>query len=440
MNFEQNNDLPSILERLFSLHRFGIKPGLERTLSLLELLDNPHKKFPSIHVAGTNGKGSTCSMLASILTEAGYRTGLYTSPHIRNFNERIRINGEPISNEDIARFALPLLGESEKAPTTFFEITTAMAFAYFAEQQVDIAIIETGLGGRLDSTNVLAPTVSIITSIDLDHVQYLGFTLESVTREKAAIIKHNTPAIVAEPRNILRPIFNYRAKEVNAPICFVHDNYTSNLISWNKDFSMNVTIHTPMGTLENIKCSIAGTHQVSNIYAVLSALDSFKNTFPVSEESIRLGLEFIGKNTGLSARIQLLRVNPPLVIDVGHNPAGLLKFIETLGLCGYSNEKWNIIFGVMADKNVEEMLTILKPITAHLFATSPKYERALSAKDLSEKAQSIGITNIRVFNSVSTAVTAAIETNKPTIIVGSFYLADEAIGELSNYSFGLLKK
>ena len=166
MNFDNTVDLVSILKRLFSLHRFGIKPGLERTLLLLETLDNPHTKFTSIHVAGTNGKGSTCSMLAAILTSAGYRTGLYTSPHIREFNERIRVNGQPISDEDIARFAIPLLDESENAPTTFFEITTAMAFAYFAEQKVDIAIIETGMGGRLDSTNVLSPIASIITSID----------------------------------------------------------------------------------------------------------------------------------------------------------------------------------------------------------------------------------------------------------------------------------
>ncbi|MBI3259291.1 MAG: bifunctional folylpolyglutamate synthase/dihydrofolate synthase, partial [Ignavibacteriae bacterium] len=204
MTFVNQTDISEILTRLFSLHRFGIKPGLERTLSLLELLENPHTKFPSIHVAGTNGKGSTSSMLAAILTAAGYKTGLYTSPHIREFNERIRINGVPISDVDIARFAVPLLDESEKASTTFFEITTVMAFAYFAEQKVDIAIIETGLGGRLDSTNVILPEVSIITSIDLDHTQYLGLTLESITGEKAAIIKPETPVVIAEPRTTLR--------------------------------------------------------------------------------------------------------------------------------------------------------------------------------------------------------------------------------------------
>lgn len=440
MSFTPTHDITSILTRLFSLHRFGIKPGLERTLSLLELLGNPHTQFPSIHVAGTNGKGSTCSMLAAVLTAAGYKTGLYTSPHIREFNERIRINGRQISDEDIARLALPLLAESEKAHTTFFEITTAMAFAYFAEQKVDIAIIETGLGGRLDSTNVLSPIVSIITSIDFDHTQYLGLTLGSIAGEKAAIIKPNTPALIAEPRLVLRNIFTKRAEEVNAPISFIHDTYSFEIKRWDPDFSMEINVQTPSRRVMNLKCSVAGDHQIHNILSAIAALDTINDNFPTDEIALRHGLENINSLSGLAARIQLVRDEPPLVIDVGHNPAGLRKLVETLSLCGYSDTEWNIVFGVMADKNVEEMLDILKPITAHLFATSPVYDRALPAEELSEKAQDMGITTISTFSSVANAVSDAIASNKPTVIAGSFYLADEAIAELSKYSFGVLKK
>jgi dihydrofolate synthase/folylpolyglutamate synthase len=436
MTFRPSIDISSLLSRLFSLHRFGIKPGLERTLALLELLDNPHTQFPAIHVAGTNGKGSTCSLLASILTAAGYKTGLYTSPHIKNFNERIRINGTPIADEDIARLALPLLNESEKAHTTFFEITTAMAFAYFAEQNVDIAIIETGLGGRLDSTNVLAPLLSIITSIDLDHTQYLGFTLDSITKEKAAIIKQNTPAIIAEPRIALRPIFSNRAKDVSAPILFLHDTYSAEVTAWNPDFSMEMNVQTPNRTFQSLRCNVAGLHQTHNILATLAALDTLSNQFPTTEYDIRRGCEQLQELSGLSARIQLLRANPPLVIDVGHNPAGLRKLVETLALCGYADTQWNVVFGVMADKNVEEMLSILQPITAFLYAAAPLYDRALSADELAEKANSIGI-NATSTTSVANALNSAIAEHKPTLIVGSFYLADEALSELSKYSFGV---
>lgn len=440
MTIENSSDISSILTRLFSLHRFGIKPGLERTLSLLELLDNPHTKFPSIHVAGTNGKGSTCSMLSSVLTAAGYKTGLYTSPHIREFNERIRVNGQPISSDDIARLALPLLDESEKAATTFFEITTAMAFAYFAEQNVDIAVIETGLGGRLDSTNVLTPEVSIITSIDLDHTQYLGLTLESITNEKAAIIKPDTQALIAEPRIKLRPIFAKRAAEVNAPITFIQDDYSAEILGWHRDFSMVVNVQTPFGRIANLQCSVAGYHQINNILAAIAALDTIHYKFPIDEKALRLGLANIGELSGLAARIQLIRNEPPLVIDVGHNPAGLKKLVETLALCGYPDVQWNVVFGVMADKNVEEMLSILKPVTAHLYATAPVYDRALASGELAEKARTIGIRSVTVTDSVAKAVREAITTQNPTLIAGSFYLADEAIVELTKYSFGVLKK
>ncbi|MBI3259964.1 MAG: hypothetical protein HYZ54_10885 [Ignavibacteriae bacterium] len=202
---------------------------------------------------------------------------------------------------------------------------------------------------------------------------------------------------------------------------------------------MEANIQTPTRLIENLKCSVAGNHQINNILAAIAALDVINEEFPTDKLSIRRGLANIGELSGLTARIQLIRDEPPLVIDVGHNPAGLRKLVETLSLCGYKDVQWNIVFGVMADKNVEEMLSILEPITCHLYATSPVYERALSAGELAEKAQTIGIQNITVIDSVAMAVQEAIVSDKPTVIVGSFYLADEAIVELSKYSFGVLK-
>ena len=231
-----------------------------------------------------------------------------------------------------------------------------------------------------------------------------------------------------------------QAEEVRSNLSFVHDIYTSEIVSWNKDFSMNIHINTPSGKIENLECAVAGIHQISNIYAVLSTLELVKDKFPISEQSLRNGLKNIGSFTGLFARIQLIRDNPPLILDVGHNPAGLRKLVETLHLCGYKEIQWNVCFGVMADKNVEEMLSILQPITSQLYAISPKYERALPAQELALKALSLGIKNTEITNSVAEAVRVTMETQNPTIIVGSFYLADEAIVELSKYSFGLLKK
>jgi dihydrofolate synthase/folylpolyglutamate synthase len=218
----QKDSMQDLLHYLFSLHRFGIKPGLERIQFLLSFLDNPETLYPCIHVAGTNGKGSVCSILASILQSAGYKTGLYTSPHIRLFNERIRINGECIPDEDIARLASKMMPEIEKEHTTFFEVTTAMAFAWFAEQNVDIAIIETGMGGRLDATNIIeSPLATIITSIDLDHTEYLGSDLLSIAGEKAGIMKKGSPVIIGESRIELQSFFKSFAIHKQASSCIV---------------------------------------------------------------------------------------------------------------------------------------------------------------------------------------------------------------------------
>ncbi|MBK9249625.1 MAG: bifunctional folylpolyglutamate synthase/dihydrofolate synthase [Ignavibacteria bacterium] len=429
MTSEIKENLAQILEKLFSLHRFGIKPGLERTEMLLDILGNPHRLFPSVHVAGTNGKGSTCSFIAAALTAGGYKVGLYTSPHIHRFNERIRINGCESDDESVVRLARPLLAEAEMQHTTFFEITTAMAFAYFAEQNVDIAIIETGLGGRLDSTNVLSPLVSVITSIDFDHTQFLGLTLKSIAGEKAGIIKKDTPVVIAEPRAELRNIFITKAEQENAPLTFVHDKYSAEILEMHVDFSMDVQITSPDKKFERLKSSLSGNHQLQNILAAIETLNILSSSFPITDSDLRIGFEHVAKFSGIRGRIQLLASNPPLVIDVGHNPACLRQLISTLSLSGYESVKWHIVFGAMADKDIHEMLGILAPITKHLYAATIDYERAMAARDIAAIAHQFEVP-VTEYNDVRSAVLAARTQNEEPLIVGSFFLADEALAAL----------
>ncbi len=427
----QKDSIQDLLNYLFSLHRFGIKPGLDRIQFLLSFLENPETLYPCIHVAGTNGKGSVCSILASILQSAGYKTGLYTSPHIRLFNERIRINGECIPNEDIARLASKLMPEIEKEHTTFFEVTTAMAFAWFAEQNVDIAIIETGMGGRLDATNVIeSPLATIITSIDLDHTEYLGSDLLSIAGEKAGIMKIGSPIIIGESRIELQSFFKSFALHKQASSCIIIDEESSvHSVRYNKDLSMNLDLSIGNQKYVEVKSERAGLHQIRNIQTALLALHEISALFPCDELSIRKGLEFTSLISGIHGRIQLLQTNPPIIIDVGHNPACIKRLLETIDICGYSHNKWQIVFGAMSDKPIQEMLRLFAPYCDVLLACSPNIERAMPASQLALLSKDF-IQDTEYFQSVADAVYKGIDTNKPLLITGSFYLAEEAFHAL----------
>ncbi len=427
----QKDSIQDLLNYLFSLHRFGIKPGLDRIQFLLSFLENPETLYPCIHVAGTNGKGSVCSILASILQSAGYKTGLYTSPHIRLFNERIRINGECIPNEDIARLASKLMPEIEKEHTTFFEVTTAMAFAWFAEQNVDIAIIETGMGGRLDATNVIeSPLATIITSIDLDHTEFLGSDLLSIAGEKAGIMKIGSPIIIGESRIELQSFFKSFALHKQASSCIIIDEESSvHSVLYNKDLSMNLDLSIGNQKYVEVKSERAGLHQIRNIQTALLALHEISALFPCDELSIRKGLEFTSLISGIHGRIQLLQTNPPIIIDVGHNPACIKRLLETIDICGYSHNKWQIVFGAMSDKPIQEMLRLFAPYCDVLLACSPNIERAMPASQLALLSKDF-IQDTEYFQSVADAVYKGIDTNKPLLITGSFYLAEEAFHAL----------
>ena len=432
----QKDSIQDLLHYLFSLHRFGIKPGLERIQFLLSFLDNPETLYPCIHIAGTNGKGSVCSILASILQSAGYKTGLYTSPHIRLFNERIRINGECIPDVDIARLASKLMPEIEKEHTTFFEVTTAMAFAWFAEQNVDIAIIETGMGGRLDATNVMeSPLATIITSIDLDHTEYLGSDLLSIAGEKAGIMKKGSPVIIGESRIELQSFFKSFAIHKQASSCIIINEESSvQSVRYNKDLSMNVDLSIGNQKYVEVKSERAGLHQIRNIQTALLTLHEISALFPCDELSIRKGLAFTSLISGIHGRIQLLQTNPPVIIDVGHNPACIKRLLETINICGYSHHKWQIVFGAMADKPIQEMLGLFAPYCDVLLACSPNIERAMPASQLALLSKDF-IQDTEYFQSVAEAVYKGIDSKKPLLITGSFYLAEEAFHALDTIQF-----
>ena len=432
----QKDSIQDLLNYLFSLHRFGIKPGLDRIQFLLSFLENPETLYPCIHVAGTNGKGSVCSILASILQSAGYKTGLYTSPHIRLFNERIRINGECIPNEDIARLASKLMPEIEKEHTTFFEVTTAMAFAWFAEQNVDIAIIETGMGGRLDATNVMeSPLATIITSIDLDHTEYLGSDLLSIASEKAGIMKKGSPIIIGESRIELLSFFKSFAIHKQASSCIIIDEKSAvHSVLYNRDLSMHIDLSIGNQKYVEVKSERAGLHQIRNIQTALLALHEISELFPCDELSIRKGIEFTSLISGIHGRIQLLQTNPPVIIDVGHNPACIKRLLETIDMCGYSHNKWQIVFGAMSDKPIQEMLGLFAPYCDVLLACSPNIERAMPASQLALLSKDF-IQDTEYFQSVADAVYKGIDSKKPLLITGSFYLAEEAFRALDTIQF-----
>ncbi len=421
-----------ILEELYSFHRFGIKPGLKRTQLLLDHFDNPHSKLKFIHIAGTNGKGSICSMLASILQSAAYKVGLYTSPHLIEFNERIRINGKKIIDEDMLPILEVLLPAAKELDCTFFEITTALAFIYFSKNDVDFAIIETGMGGRYDSTNVVYPLVSIISQIDLEHQEYLGDTLEKIAFEKAGIMKPAVPVVISDTHQELKDIFVNHAEEVGSPIFFTEDWYEITDTRYYEDFSMKINVSDGFKKYEDLLLEKSGNHQKNNLKAVLSAIHYLTKEYEIPDTAIYEGLSHIKLNTGLFGRVEIIRDLPMLILDVAHNPASIKVLTDTLGNSGYVCQFYTIVFGVMADKDIDTILRYLKPYTRKLIITHPKTERAGATEFIESIALKNDFNDIELVADVDKAVERALDIGEQTIIVGSFYTAGEAIKYLKS--------
>lgn len=416
--------LHSLLNELFAMTFHGVKPGLDRISALLDQLDHPERRFPVIHVAGTNGKGSTCSMLASILHHAGYRVGMYTSPHIRRFNERIRVQGAMIDDADIARLARPLMDAAAPIGGTFFEVTTAMALQYFAERRVDVAVIETGLGGRLDATNVVEPLLSVITSIDYDHMEFLGNTLELIAAEKAGIIKDGIPVVIGDTTPHLRAVFDGVAAQRHAPITYAQDVVRVDVDTMRADLTMSVSAIAD-DTLSYYDVDLCGRHQAQNVATVLAALPYLRDVYFIDEAHIREGLRTVRATTGLGGRIQQVRDQPPVVMDVSHNPAGISTLVDTLHACGYQPNTWHVVFGAMSDKDVGGMLQALRPAVATLHVCTPDLPRAMPVKQLLDIARENDIAPVVSHISVAEACGMA-SAMGPTLICGSFHVADEA--------------
>jgi dihydrofolate synthase / folylpolyglutamate synthase len=364
-------------------------PGLERIESLCNYFGNPHKQFRSVHIAGTNGKGSSSHVLAAVLQSAGYKTGLYTSPHLKEFTERIRINGVEISKEEITGFINQHFDFFVSFKASFFEITTLMAFYYFAKEKVDIAIIETGLGGRLDATNIIQPESVLITNIGFDHMQYLGNTLEKIAREKAGIIKERVPVVISEKQKEISSVFETIAKEKYASLCYAQDFCTlENIQAIGKGLQFDCK-HGEYFLFKTLELGLGGLYQEKNVLGVLATLDVLqKKGWIIKEEHIRKGFSQVVTLTGLKGRWQFLQQNPTVLCDTAHNEDGIKYIVQQLKTLSF--EKLYVVLGFVKDKEIEKLLALL-PKEGYYYFTKPSIPRALEAELLYEKAKICGL-------------------------------------------------
>ncbi len=375
-------DIKTALEKLFSMHQFGIKLGLDNINKLLAHIGNPEKNLKAIHVAGSNGKGSTASFIASILVEANYKVALYTSPHYVRFNERIKINGEEISDEYIAGFVESLWDFIEENEPTFFEVTTALAFKYFAEQNIDYAVIETGLGGRLDATNVLNPLISVITTIGLEHTNILGDSLEEIAYEKGGIVKKNIPVVLG-----------YMPEEAEKVLVTISEERHSKVINFKdyvNEFNDHLIVNSNNGLLHLYTSPLPGKHQLRNAAAAVIAV---KNILPkLNDDYVLSGIKSVSDNWKIQGRYEIYNENPKVIFDSAHNADGIKSFIEIFKNEYHIYEKRILIFGVMRDKNIKLMFHTIKDYFDIIFVSNINYERAAKIEELKQIAAEAGLT------------------------------------------------
>ena len=424
--------LAYLYEQLPMFSRIGAaayKKDLHNTIELCKSLGNPQHQFKTVHVAGTNGKGSTCHMLAAIFQQAGYKTGLYTSPHIKAFGERIRINGQMINESFVIDFVVKTKSLYETIQPSFFELTVAMAFEYFAKEKVDIAIIETGLGGRLDSTNIISPILSVITNIGYDHMNLLGNTLPEIAGQKAGIIKQNTPVVIGEILPETKNVFVQEANDKEAPLYFAQGRYvaeyiepTGNLMFCNvKDLLTNTT--------EKLRLDLNGIYQAKNICTVLCVVDQLrKKGYDIPEAALHTALENVKTLTGLRGRWEIVQNHPAIILDVAHNTDGIKQVLFQLKN-NYPTAQIHFVLGFVKDKDVEHVLDLF-PKEAFYYFTNAHIPRALPHEELKNMAAQKELTG-ESFDDVNKAIEAAktkAATNDVIMICGSFFI----IGEVNN--------
>ena len=370
------------------------KEDLTNTIELCKRLDNPQDKFKSIHIGGTNGKGSTSHMLAAVLQIAGYKTGLYTSPHLRDFRERVRINGEMISEQHVIDFVADHQKDFETISPSFFEMTVGLAFDIFAKEKVDIAVIEVGLGGRLDSTNIITPLLSVITNIGWDHMNILGDTLQLIAGEKAGIIKHGVPVIIGEYQPDIANIFLQKAAKEEADISFASDDFevkgervkdkgVSEFLDLEiKDNHSQLTTH-------NLQLDLTGSYQLKNIKTVLSAVEQLREQgFVITDEHLQIALRQVKTLTGLHGRWEVLSTDPLTICDTGHNPEGIQEVLKNIAATPYQH--LHFVIGIVNDKDISKVLSML-PTDATYYFCRPEIPRGLEAENLKQQAADFGL-------------------------------------------------
>jgi dihydrofolate synthase / folylpolyglutamate synthase len=396
------------------------KTDLTNTIALCEHLGNPHTNFKSIHIAGTNGKGSTSHSLAAVLQSAGYKVGLYTSPHLKSFTERIKINGQDIPEDEVVTFVEENKTFLEELQPSFFEMTVGMAFKHFADHQVDIAVVEVGMGGRLDSTNIISPLASVITNIGMDHTQFLGDTLAKIAAEKGGIIKPNTPVVISERNPETEPVFIRIAAEKNAPIIFAEDNFQvkmgEGISNGNREYSAkDRTYHL----------DLAGAYQQKNLAGVLQAIEILRQKgFEIKPEDVEKGLANVTSLTGLKGRWQKLNDKPLTYCDTGHNKEAFQYILQQIQEQDF--ERLHFVLGVVNDKDVQSLLKLFPKDAQYTFC-QPEIPRAMPAEDLAELARLAGIEG-SIVRDVNEAIRATLKKageNDFIFIGGSTFVVAE---------------
>lgn len=419
----------ALLDKIFKAypmyHKIGsaaYKEGLENIEALMDILDHPERKFKAVHIAGTNGKGSVAHLLASYFQERGCKTGLFTSPHLVDFRERIRLNSQMISEETVLAFFDKFKTQFDQLEPSFFEMTTALAFYYFAEQKVDVAVIEVGLGGRLDATNVLSPLLSVITNISLEHTQMLGDSIAKIAAEKAGIIKCKTPVVIGEFNPESFPVFEDLANQKDAPLFLAEDNY-----SFSGDFNdLSVTDVLGNTLYEHLQMPLQGEYQLKNLKTFLQATEVIEELWPAEKDVVPQAIRNMVSNTGFQGRWQVLRREPLTICDVGHNPGGLALTMKQLAQ--YPCRQLRMVFGMVSDKDIDKAVSQL-PQDALYYVCQAKIERALPAAELAERMQQHGL-QCRVAGTVADAFRQANADAAPDDLIfigGSCFVVGELL-------------
>ena len=426
MNYQQTLDY--LFTRLPMFSRIGAaayKADLTNTILLCESLGNPHNKFKSIHIAGTNGKGSTSHMLAAILQTAGYKTGLYTSPHLKDFRERIKVNGTMVSQEFVIDFTEKIKPIVDEIEPSFFEITVAMAFDYFAQKKADIVIVETGLGGRLDSTNIITPELSVITNIGWDHMNLLGNSLEEIAFEKAGIIKHGIPVIVGEMLPETQPVFERTAKEKKSPLSIASQKRQAVDWHWIKHELVVEVAEEHHSDHKIYHLDLAGIYQTKNLLTVLETASQLQQLgWHIDDKTVHKGLCQTKKLTGLHGRWEIIHTSPLVVLDVAHNEDGIRQLVQQSEITDHN--QLHIIIGIVKDKEIEKMLALLPENAAYYF-TKAQIPRAMPEDELMEKAKKMRLKGDS-FPEVNAALQFAVKHAHPDdliIVCGSVFLVGE---------------